>query len=218
MGLGQLPRELVAGHLNLAEVASLQGTDLGWRLAFEREREARVRVRTADGAARRSGLLLLSVARQLAALGIFLTWRRLRGQRWMNMVVRDCIRYHMFPNRMSSNYPEVHGHFGRGLAGNSRLVATKRFVSGFSRQPARCPMCRERSIDAASFYSIGCKMVRSSPYLDFGCAACHEEKLRQDEPWYDDYYHSPRVSYSRDGVPPQWRWWREEAEEAEWAE
>lgn len=49
-----------------------------------------------------------------------------------------------------------------------------------------CPTCQRREVDTATYYSIGEKMLHSSPYLAFNCRACSSEMEDQDE-----FYQSP---------------------------
>jgi len=114
---------------------------------------------------------LLGSKRCVAASRITRWWRGCVQRRWLNHVAFDAARMHAFPHRTETNYRPWRRLFCGGIAGIDRIHATTRFVHS-SDAAVVCPDCKDAPVSVALWRQVGCKMVRSTPYLDIGCGSC----------------------------------------------
>jgi hypothetical protein len=131
-----------------------------------------------------------SVSRmEAAAYKISRIYMMLRTERWANEALREVHELHVFINRLNCNLaivPCVGGAMG--------ICHWKRLRKPLRLSSVICPACRINPLGVATYFAIGCKMVSSTPYLDFTCVDC---SLRIETDWFSDYYHTPMFFYMR---------------------
>ena len=142
-------------------------------------------------------LLALSVKRQLAYRRIARQVRKSRGRRWMDVVIKQAVSFHFFPNRLEVNLSCLQAAFRVGLAGNDALFQRASYWKGAL---PTCPRCEETPCTQAIYSAVGKNMFKSHPFLVFGCARC---LLPAPESFYGDFYHEPKV------ITFPWRSWEE---------
>lgn len=117
----------------------------------------------------------------------------LEYNRWMNYVMFDCRGFHVFINRLTVNVPDIDKHFHHGLEGIYLIMKTYNFIT-LDTYPL-CGFCSASQVDAAVYYSVGEKIVTSTPCLNFGCADCVQNLLSFTyDDYYYDYYHRPIIT------------------------
>lgn len=117
----------------------------------------------------------------------------LENNKWMNYVMFDCRCFHMFINRLYVNVPDIDKHFHHGLDGIDLIMKTCNFIT-LDALPV-CGFCSARQVNAAVYYSVGEKIVTSTPYLVFGCADCVKNQFSFTyDDYYYDYYHPPIIT------------------------
>jgi len=115
--------------------------------------------------------LLIGTARCIAAAIISKWWKLKLMRSWMDKVLHAAVRLHAFPHRFNTNYKPWDIHFHEGINSIQRIMHTNKFTPRLLKMP-QCPCCKTAPLEAAWYRRIGCKMARSTPHIDVGCATC----------------------------------------------
>lgn len=122
----------------------------------------------------------------IAAFHIWKLWYLKKKENWINRVIISCLRKHTFSNRLEINLSN--DVLPCSLLKYDTVRSLKKFVhiNDFN----VCQKCNYNDVDSAIYYSIGVRMLYSTPYVDFLCNVCAKETASS----LFDYYQKPIIT------------------------
>ena len=109
--------------------------------------------------------------------------------RWVNLVLNECMSFHIFSNRTRTNLEDC----------SLFPVSVDRFARYGNTLPkhhmknSKCPNCKDELITHAMYCASGTSMAMSHPVITFACLSCVMQAIEESY-MGEELYHANEVA------------------------